>query len=1124
MILVGALLISAAIGYLEKKLLQPSDQSPVTPDPDAKTQTTAYGVPIPKVYGTNRIPGNVIWQRHTPNYTTGDDHGAGNETLWYTHLAVQICAGPVDRVLRIWDGDDVVVDFTLQPGGGLAGDYTNCYHHYAGDVHAALKVADHIRVYTGTESQGVDPTLYSFWGPAGGGGSPPSNPDWTDDGVPAFRGTCYIVFDHLWLWTGNWVGMTDRSRLPNFTFEVAGETEQIVPCEPLVPSISIPPGTVRQMVGFELGMQEMDYISTPISTADTQGHYSQDVRISMGEEWVHSGDYSAVCETYNDGTYPNVTLGAFFRVPITLNDDSHGGSVIYNATDANPLYLSFWMKMEQFGTDVGGTIFEAKEVCYFSNAESDGYGSLCRTEHTGNPGDPPAGGVLEFRAPYPNSGAICTGTHVISCAAPVWGAPKAHFIQVFIDARPYDETSRVTVYVDGEFDMTGEWNSVADHFLHGICRVSFNGGGGTSLWAYSSKIQYDDIVFSATDWNFHAYPSQTGEAGFGVPSDGDYKILRLPPVGPGDHSDWTGDYTDVDEAPRDNGTYIYHTGAGRHSFQIGPIAEDTTQILAVKVSAADRGSWSADDLGLLAKSGDVDVECHAIPVYSNPDVTIWDQLEKVYTRDFGRSDIPWTSANVAALQVGVYSGTVAGTNRCSQVAATVLCTNNPVGGPDDNIVMHPDQAHVVMETAGVWDVVHIADPLIHPGWPPPDDGDYPGINVVELHAAKVYDDIPEYPVTGCDFDIDSSEHIYTCKWTHASDVYESVPAIIDGTTLADVTVGDAPIYNPTRVRVSRYASAPFVVMITDGGANLTWLGKVSLNVLATTAAPEGYSWVSMSIDDETGDVFALAVGEDSQAGDVFVKYYPYVGTPVEYYPPEIADAEEILFDPESSQVLIGSRTPAEQISFYDFAALGHTLTHTVDLTGDVMPDGAKSAWRAGVVGGFLIYAHDTSRVSRVDVVNHTQDKFWAVDPVESGGSDPIWAGGSAYDARGNSVISGVTDPDWYYVRVMLNEITATAAILSDIVDDVCSTVGLTSVSTSALSDQVTGFAITNRQRARDAMQPLLDAYFFDRSESDGVVRFPKRGAVATITIPEADLGAYEESAPRPDMFPREIER
>lgn len=149
---------------------------------DLGVQTSTYGRMIPIVYGTMRIGGNIIWSRNiaetvsTTTSSAGGGKGGGGKvsqtTTTYSYsvtLAIAICEGPVDQVLRVW-ADAKQLDLS---------QYT-------------------VRIYYGDESQTADTLIQSIEGV---------------NNTPAYRGLAYIVFEDFQL-------ADYGNRIPNFTFEV----------------------------------------------------------------------------------------------------------------------------------------------------------------------------------------------------------------------------------------------------------------------------------------------------------------------------------------------------------------------------------------------------------------------------------------------------------------------------------------------------------------------------------------------------------------------------------------------------------------------------------------------------------------------------------------------------------------------------------------------------------------------------------------------------------------------------------------------------------------------------------------------------------------------------------------
>lgn len=164
---------------------------------DLKIQASTYGNAIPKVYGVTRIAGNMIWSKpitetaHVSTQSSGGGKGGGGggsvTTTTYTYsqsFAVAICEGEIAGVRRIWANGKLI--YNLDADAALA------------TIVASGDAATGITIYTGTETQDVDPIIEADVGAAN---------------CPAYRGTAYIVFDALQL-------ADYGNRAPNLEFEV----------------------------------------------------------------------------------------------------------------------------------------------------------------------------------------------------------------------------------------------------------------------------------------------------------------------------------------------------------------------------------------------------------------------------------------------------------------------------------------------------------------------------------------------------------------------------------------------------------------------------------------------------------------------------------------------------------------------------------------------------------------------------------------------------------------------------------------------------------------------------------------------------------------------------------------
>ena len=170
------------VGSMAGSLLFP----PKAPDgpriEDKSVQVSTYGQPIPRIYGTHRMAGNVLWS--TDLIETAKEEGGKGGPSYTTYsyrasFAVSICQGPITGIRRMWADGKLIYDQS-ETNTGPQRDYN----------------AQGLAIYTGSDSQLPDPTIQALKGD-----------------TPAYRGQAYVVFTDLQLEKfGN--------RLPSLTFEV----------------------------------------------------------------------------------------------------------------------------------------------------------------------------------------------------------------------------------------------------------------------------------------------------------------------------------------------------------------------------------------------------------------------------------------------------------------------------------------------------------------------------------------------------------------------------------------------------------------------------------------------------------------------------------------------------------------------------------------------------------------------------------------------------------------------------------------------------------------------------------------------------------------------------------------
>ena len=145
-------------------------------------QSSAYGSAIPKLFGTNRVAGTVIWATSLKETRRKVSNGKGQPKStvysYSTSFAVALSARRIVRVGRIWADGNLL--------RGTAGDF---------------KTETRFRLHDGNEGQPVDPLIASAEGIAM---------------TPAYRGLAYAVFENFQL-------ADYGNRIPSLSFEVIAD-------------------------------------------------------------------------------------------------------------------------------------------------------------------------------------------------------------------------------------------------------------------------------------------------------------------------------------------------------------------------------------------------------------------------------------------------------------------------------------------------------------------------------------------------------------------------------------------------------------------------------------------------------------------------------------------------------------------------------------------------------------------------------------------------------------------------------------------------------------------------------------------------------------------------------------
>ncbi len=177
-----------------------------------KVQTSAYGEFIPQIFGNMRVGGNVIWATDIKEVETRTEQSAGGgkgvgggetkqTTVTYDYfatLAIAICEGEIDEVVRVWADSKILTIDDLQ------------------------NAKDKYEVHLGSEEQLPSDIIKDY----------SADPD----NVPAYRGTAYIVIEDFPL-------ADYGNRIPNFNFEVKRTVRPTPSVEDKITAITIIPGS-----------------------------------------------------------------------------------------------------------------------------------------------------------------------------------------------------------------------------------------------------------------------------------------------------------------------------------------------------------------------------------------------------------------------------------------------------------------------------------------------------------------------------------------------------------------------------------------------------------------------------------------------------------------------------------------------------------------------------------------------------------------------------------------------------------------------------------------------------------------------------------------------------------------
>jgi hypothetical protein len=195
---------------------------------DTKVTSSAYGKPIPLLYGVYRLGGNVVWslpiQEVRREEDVGGKGGPSVTTVSFSYFGtfrVNFCVGPAQGVLRIW------------ADGKLLADFRGTTPIFNIDLIDAPRAFIQIfKLFSGQDVDDLANQLVRVY--LGAEGQLPDQAEQADKGIddtPAYRGQVSIVFEDLPLEDyGN--------RLPQITAEIAMTATDPFPVLEVTPELA----------------------------------------------------------------------------------------------------------------------------------------------------------------------------------------------------------------------------------------------------------------------------------------------------------------------------------------------------------------------------------------------------------------------------------------------------------------------------------------------------------------------------------------------------------------------------------------------------------------------------------------------------------------------------------------------------------------------------------------------------------------------------------------------------------------------------------------------------------------------------------------------------------------------
>lgn len=305
---IGGTALSSQIGWvagtlIANYLLAPEGADIKSEGPklsDLRITASTYGVSIPKVFGSYRIAGNIIWSLplketlHEEKEEEGKGGGGtSSTTIWYTYtatFALALCEGPITGINKIWFDSNLVFNNGSYSGGLYANNHTK---------------------YLGTDTQPIDWVIQS---------------DKTD--TPAYRNVAYIVFRDIEL-------EKYSNRIPNITCEVVKSGEYSIK---QLSSILIPSASNGTIQGVEDGYVYSVGGYYDSSYSNVQWKY---IKAPIGNEFkyteINTLWYNTLCNEGELNEYNCSLSTSVGHIPVVPSIGDNFNTSIHIITDPNRL-------------------------------------------------------------------------------------------------------------------------------------------------------------------------------------------------------------------------------------------------------------------------------------------------------------------------------------------------------------------------------------------------------------------------------------------------------------------------------------------------------------------------------------------------------------------------------------------------------------------------------------------------------------------------------------------------------------------------------------------------------------------------------------------------------------------